>query len=366
MSTIPHEPDLSPAAPDVSVTAPLIWVLGGDKLGDNSQLLRAVAAMELPYQYKTIVLKPGAEQRRLAIRPSLEHVDIAASCRLEPPWPDLVVTVGRHLSCVALWVKQQSGGRARIALFNAPRGRQAAFDLILVPSLYEIEDGPNVLRYQFPLTALDPQSIKSADPQDLPTDAPLHVLLLGGPTRDLALDPAIALDILDTMRRGHARDGRIYVVTSRRTPAAVIAALETELRPGETLYRWKASDKANPYRALLASGATFTVTGDSLSMLIDVASLGKTLVIAPLPRPRSSLRWMEHQLAALSTALSSLLPGLPLPVAIKRNYFILHQLLVRQGYAVELGMPPVPPAAPFPDESQRIAEAMKRLLTDGA
>jgi hypothetical protein len=29
---------------------------------------------------------------------------------------------------------------------------------------------------------------------------------------------------------------------------------------------------------------------------------------------------------------------------------------------VSLGDPPVPPAIPFPDESQRIAEGLKRLL----
>lgn len=357
-STVP-----SPTQPPTGATAaPVIWVLGGDKLGDNSQLLRAVSAMGLPYQFKTISLKPGAEKRRLTIRPSIAHVDEALSCKLAPPWPDLVVTVGRHLSCVALWVKQQSGGHSKIALFNAPRGRNADFDLILVPSLYEIEDGPNVLRYQFPLTALDPQTIKSAAAAERPAGGPLHVLLLGGPTRDLTLDPATALAILGSMRQGHARGGRIQIVTSRRTPPQVVDALAAQLLPGESLYRWRANDRANPYRSLLAHGDTFTVTGDSLSMLIDVTSLGKTLVIAPLPRPHSTVQWMARQVASLSAALSTLLPGLPLPVAIKRNYFLLHQLLVRQGYAVELGSTPVPPAAPFPDESQRIAEALKRLL----
>lgn len=336
-----------------------IWVLGGSKLGDNSQLLKAVEAMGMPFTYKTVVLKPDALTQRLPIRPSLTHVDLAASSPLTAPWPDLVVTIGRHLSCVALWVKKQSDGRTRIALFNAPRARHAAFDLVLVPAHYVLADSDRVLRYRFPLTSQRPRLLAPRETTD--GDA-WHVLLIGGPTKELVLDTPTALAIVQKMRQAHASTGRISIVTSRRTPQAIADALEQALRPGDTLYRWKPNDPANPYKALLAEGDSFTVTGDSPSMLIDIASLGRPLVIAPLPPSRSLALRMEQQLDDISRRLSARLPNWPLPAAPKRRYDILHDLLIEEGFAVMLGESPKAPTRPFPDESRLVAEGLKTLL----
>ncbi len=341
-----------------------VWVLVGNKLGDNSQLTRAAEAMGVPCVYKNIVLKPGAETRAVWIRPSLAQVDTAQSCLLAPPWPDLVVTAGRHLSCVALWIKRQSGGKTRVALFNPPRGRHDAFDLILAPSLYDVEGQANVMRYQFPLTGLATGPTGGAAEQRPaePPDDQLHVLLLGGPTTGFILNTATAAGILDAMRQGHARGGRIAVVTSRRTPRPVVDDLAARLQPGESLYRWVPGDKDNPYFSLLASGATVTVTGDSISMLMDVASRGKRLVIAQLPRARRPALALAPRLAAVSQWFSERLSLWPLPVPPRRDFAQLHQRLVSQGYAVLLGTMPRPPVSPLPDESGDIAAALRGLL----
>ncbi|WP_421693703.1 ELM1/GtrOC1 family putative glycosyltransferase [Aestuariivirga sp.] len=350
----------SPGQPDAGRQA-LIWVLGGSKLGDNSQLLRAVEAMNLPFQYKDIVLRPNALSLHLPVRATLSHIDLELSSALVAPWPDLVVTIGRHLSCVALWLKKQSGGRTKIALFNAPRARKGDFDLVLVPAHYVMSEDSRVLRYRFPLTALNHKAVVQAPPRPSPHE-PIHVLLIGGPTKELILDTAVATDILKTMRTTHAKTGHIAIVTSRRTPADLIEELQAQLLPGETLYRWKANDAKNPYRPLLAVGQTFTVTGDSPSMLTDIASLGKRLVIAPLPASRSIALRMEQRLEEISRKLSTKIPNWSLPAPAKRNYNILHQLLIEQGYAVMLGDEPKAPTLPFPDESQLVAEGLKSLL----
>ena len=38
------------------------------------------------------------------VRPSLHHIDLARSDALEPPWPDLIITVGRRPSMAATGV----------------------------------------------------------------------------------------------------------------------------------------------------------------------------------------------------------------------------------------------------------------------
>ena len=89
------------------------------------------------------------------------------------------------------------------------------------------------------------------------------------------------------------------------------------------LYRWSAETAAdNPYLALLALADRFVVTGDSVSMMVEVASLGRPLAIFSLPIGRSLAdRW---QAAAAR-------PGPPSSVT-----HLLHRLGLI-GYARDLG-----------------------------
>ena len=305
---------------------PLIWVLTGSKTGDNAQVLRAAQAIGLPFEVKRIVLKPGHETAKPAVRPSLDIVDVAASDPFTAPWPDLVITIGRRLSLPALWIREQSGAKSRIALFNAPKGRAEDFALIIVPAHYTLADGPRVCRIGLPLIAADPARIEAAGKERAAEFAalaqPVHVLLLGGDMGARKLDPAFATATFRTMQDSFAASGSIYVSTSRRTPPAAADALERILRPQDRLYRWREKADDNPYFALLAHGGTFTVTSDSLSMLTEVARLGR-------PPARD-----------LGEAAG---------------------YLVRTGHAVRLGQALPAAADPPDDDTARVASRLRRM-----
>ena len=327
----------------------LIWVLTGAKTGDNVQVIRAAKAMELPFTEKRIVLKPGFETAKPRVEASLAIVDEAASDRLEAPWPDLVITIGRRLSSPALWIKAQSGGRTKIALFNAPKGKRDDFDLIVVPAYYTIAEGPGVCRIGLPLIAADPQRIAAArqehEAEFAALGKPLHVLLLGGDMGARRLDAGFARETLRTMQNGFAREGSIYVSTSRRTPADAADAVERALRPQDRLYRWQPDAARNPYFGLLAHGDTFTVTSDSLSMLTEVARLGRPLAIAEPPlRPAV---W-QRVAAALSAR-----PARDLGEAAS--------FLIAGGHAVRLGQPFPEAATPPADDTKRVAARLRNI-----
>ncbi len=332
----------------------LIWVLTGAKTGDNAQVLRAVKATGLPFTEKRIVLKPAFDRAKPRVAPSLHVVDLAKSDALEAPWPDLVVTIGRRLSLPALWIKAQSGGRTRIALFNAPKGKQEDFDLIVVPSFYTIADGPRVRRIGLPLIAADPARIAAAGEAFAPDFAelirPIHVLLLGGDMGARRLDAGFAARTLRTMQAGFARDGSVYVSTSRRTPAEAADAVAAGLRPQDRMYRWQEGDASrNPYLALLAHGASFTVTSDSLSMLTEVARLGRPLAVAE-PPPRLSA-WQR---------LSGIFGRKPV-----RDLGEAAEFLVRGGFAVRLGEGPPAAMSPPEDHTLRVAERLRQIALTG-
>lgn len=327
----------------------LIWVLTGSKTGDNAQVLRAAAAMSLPFIEKRIVLKPGFETAKPKVEATLSIVDLQASDPLEAPWPDLVITIGRRLSGAALWIKAQSGGQTKVALFNAPKGSAGEFDLIVVPAYYNIPDGPRICRIGLPLIAADPVRIAAAR-QDAAGEfaalsKPLHVLLLGGDMGARKLDASFARASLQTMQNDFASTGSIFVSTSRRTPQAASDAVEAALRPQDRLFRWQPNSANNPYFRLLAHGDTFTVTADSLSMLTEVARLGRPLAIAE--PPERTTPWQR---------LAGLLPMKP-----ARDLGEAASYLIRGGHAVRLGEPFTPTATPPPDDTERVARRLRQI-----
>ena len=80
--------------------------------------------------------------------------------------------------------------------------------------------------------------------------------------------------------------GTLYITTSRRTPTTVVEVLKEGIPKHAILYEWSARGIDNPYLALLGHADRFIVTGDSISMMVEVARLGKPLAIFPLPITR--------------------------------------------------------------------------------
>jgi mitochondrial fission protein ELM1 len=359
------------------MSSPRIWLLTGAKQGDNAQALRLADATGLAYERRGIVLKPGFDLAKPRIEASLHHVDLAASGKLEPPWPDLVLTIGRRMAMVALWIKEQSQGRTKLALIGPPKREADKFDLIVVPFHYRTDESPNICRIGLPLLGIDPKRVAAESERwrekfaGLPR--PLTVLLCGGNIGTHCFDPATARSILATIER--MRDGgSLHVVTSRRTPPETADAMAKVLPQDAVLHRWEAAGgNDNPYVGLLSFGDRFVVTGDSVSMLVEVARLGKPLAIAPLRQANrtvvNSLRRLHLPAepayaiaAAAQRALDRFLPRVGLEAS-TRDFALLHDFLYQKGWAVRLGAPFVTPVDP-PCDDTAVAAARLRALVD--
>lgn len=351
---------------------PRIWLVIGDKPGDNAQIEIIAAALGLPFEIRRVIPKPEYVLGKPTYKISLSHLDVDKSDPLEPPWPDLILTIGRRPSMAALWIQQQSAGHSQIVLLGRPKRWMERFALIIVPAQYRMPDDPKVLQLDLPLMRNNEAAIETARQQwratlsDLPR--PLTALLIGGPTKPFRFNARDAVDLLDKAEK-MAGDGSLYISTSRRTPPAVIEALKNNLNDKTTLYCWSPENSENPYLGLLALADRFIVTGDSISMMVEVARLGKPLAIYDLPvQPDWSTRLQQvlgqrlHASANNKPSwLGKVLYKLGL-VRYSRDLTALHRSLYEKRLAVPLGTAFIETGIMAENELDRVTHRLHALL----
>jgi uncharacterized protein len=328
-----------------------IWVLLTSKHGDNAQSLALSTAAGIPFATRSLLFKPLYDVAKPQVRPTIHHLDLERSDALQPPWPDVVITTGRRASMAALWIKSQAGGRTKIALIGKPKAHLKYFDLVIAAAHYRLpRNSPNVCSTTLPLISVPAEKLEVARtlwaPRFVDLARPITALLLGGSTGARPLDESVLAEIFDKTR-AMARVGTIYVVTSRRTPSPAVDRTASALPAGTILYRWKQADPDNPYLGLLACADRFIVSGDSVSMLVEAARLGKPLAIAALP-PYSTWRALARRLFG--------------SIGASRDFDLLHQLFYDKGWAVPLGGEFIPPASLPPDEIHIAARRLRELI----
>jgi mitochondrial fission protein ELM1 len=373
-------PKSAPAAGASPAREPRVWLVLGDKRGDNGQVEVVAAALGWACQRKQLAMRARYVPGKPRVRPSLPHIDPERSDALEPPWPDLIVTVGRRPSMAALWIREQSGGHAKIVQIGKPSGRVEWYDLVIASSEIVMPPLPNVLAVSLPLMQVDRTAIADAgafwEPRLAELPRPLVACLIGGPTVPYRYDGAMAERLSGWAGRHMAETGgTVYFTTSRRTPERLTAALQAALPGGARLFAWTPEASQNPYRGLLALADGFVVTGDSISMMVEVLKAGKPLAIFPLATgPLGTLDLVRRALvrrlfepdpagpvAGLRPALGRLLYRLRL-AAPTRDFRNFHRLLQARGLAGPLDRPARPAGAELPDDLPAIVARIKSLL----
>ena len=362
---------------------PRTWVILSDKKGDNGQLETLVNALGWPVEYKRLQMLPQFVIGKPRYRPSLAHIDPGRSDRLQAPWPELIITVGRRPSMAALWVRRQSGQQAKIVLLGKPVGRMADFALVVASAQQQIPPLANYQPITLPLMRVSPAAAVAAaahwQPRFAALRKPLIALLVGGATRPFIMNRAVAAQLVKTAHWViDELGGTPYVSTSRRTAPAVVKSLREQLPAAAQLFEWSADAADNPYRALLGSADGFIVTGDSVSMMVEVIYLRKPLAIFPLPsgrlggldqlrrtlahwlcQPRlqsAADRWRQH----LARAVYHLdVFGL---FSRTRDFRSFHRLLVARGLAVWAGTALRPPQSPLPDDIGVVVRRIEALF----
>lgn len=262
------------------MSAPRLWMLMAARHGDNAQL-RALAA-DLGRPAREISLSHNALCRVPNAVLGASLVSLRGERKaLTPPWPDIVLGIGRRSVPMARWIAGQSGGRTRLVWLGRPRAPLRHFSLVLATPQYAMPDAPNLLRLSLPWHATMGEPAASGPGS--------HVLaVLGGPSKSAALG-AETVDTLAARAAARARALRLPLLatTAPRTPSPLAERFRERLGAGARLYDWQASGgRDNPYRAWLAAAAEIVMTGDSVSVLADAAWTDRPVTVVEVPPPR--------------------------------------------------------------------------------
>ena len=362
-----------------------VWILCSDKGGDNAQIeivMQRLGWRTNPaFQVETrkLIFKPRYQFGKPPFFASLYHVDQNRSDALKPPWPDLILTVGRRPAMAALWVKKQSekaspgaGSRlSRIVLFGRPKRWMRAFDLIIAPVQYQLPPNHNLLTIGLPLMRVDSEAVAKARAEWQAEFAelghPLVAVMVGGSTKPYVLNRQSTRNLIEAAVKALPEGGTLYFSTSRRTPQEAIETLKQCLPPDARLYEWKAGGEKNPYLALMGSADEIIVTGDSVSMMTEAVRLQRRLLIFPLPKGQPS--WLDNANLLLRSSgeiptrrLEKLAVKLGL-VSYARNLEAIHQWLYRHRLAAPLGEQAPLPEAFADDDLERVAARLNQMVS---
>jgi uncharacterized protein len=352
-----------------------VWLLIGDKPGDNAQVEAVAEALGWPCERKALHWRPPYATAKPRFRVTLDHVDPRRSAPLEPPWPDLVLTIGRRPSMAALWIKAQSAGRTRIVLLGKPSGAVDRFDLVVTGAEVQLPPLPKVVPIRLPLMRARESDIEAAvarwEGRLDPLPRPLVAILVGGPTVPFAFDWRVAERLCALAIEIARSGGTAYVTTSRRTPRAIVEALRACLPAAARLFEWTPDADDNPYLALLGLADGCIVTGDSASMMAEVVRARKPLGILDLPLGRFGVidqvrrtllaRLFRLDAGPLAQLIRAVAHRAGVPEA-TRDFRAFHRMLIDSGLAVRAGEPLEPPRSPPPDDLPAVVSRIRALM----
>lgn len=261
------------------------WIIIDDKTGNANQAKAIVKALKCEYQVKNICYNfLSFLPNRLKFN-SLIGVDLLHSDKINPPFPDIIISSGRKTAAVNGYIKSKNPGVFSVHIMN-PNLNFDIFDLVCLPE-HDNYSGKkdNVISTIGAPCYLDKYEIEKAgkilDEKFKNLPKPFICLMIGGKTKyGKYSDEEIIWLLKKAQELAKSVNGTLLITTSRRSDKSVADLILNEIKISYYLYDWHSSkDQYNPYLGFLALSDYFIITGDSISICSEVLSTGKPVYI---------------------------------------------------------------------------------------
>jgi uncharacterized protein len=255
------------------------WIISDGKAGNETQCRGVFDALGLESEIKRV--RPGRLQQLFA-----PYLPVARAERFgepgsafAPPWPDFAIAAGRLTAPYIRALKR----RARLATYTIilqdPKVPLSTADLFWMPE-HDRRRGANVLT-----TVVSPHgfsharlaALRDAPPPDAFTAVPRPwvAVLIGGDGSSYTFTPADQARFAAALRSLAEHGVGLLMTASRRTPAALLSAID-RATAGIPRFLWDGTGD-NPLPAMLAHADHFVVTADSVNMCGEPAVTGRPI-----------------------------------------------------------------------------------------
>lgn len=265
-----------------------IWALLDDRIGSVGQakgILQAVAD-DFDVVEKKIVYNKFAALPNCLRGKTLIGLDKEQSESLNEPWPDIVLSISRRTTPIALWIKKKSKGKTKIVQLMFPgKSHLQDLDLVIVSehdrakadagNLFFITGCPHRVSEKMLI-----ESKEKWNPVFAGLPKPWTSVIVGGAIKDKPFTLKNAEMLAETLLDLHTIiSGSLFITTSRRTGAEAQEAIMKKLAhiPAYT-YLW-GEKKENPIMGFYACADKIVVTGDSVSMACESCGTGKPVLV---------------------------------------------------------------------------------------
>jgi uncharacterized protein len=277
----------------VNEAGPRIWVLLGWRRGHNNQLLALAEALRMPFETRTLSYRRtwALLLNLLPKRPNL--LTNRARHAFEPPWPDLVIGIGRRSVAVSRWIRKKSGRRTRIVRVGNPRAENRLFDLVITTAQYPVQRDENVLLLPVAMGRhRTPPPPTEEEANWLATLPRPHLLLaLGGPTRYWRLSEDLLVGSVKRLAdRAVTAGGSLIIVASPRTPVTAVDAIRNSGAGCHIV-----SEESVRYPVLLADADENFATADSVSMISEAVLTGNPVGLVPVELDEEGVRKLGRE-----------------------------------------------------------------------
>ncbi len=249
---------------------PRVWLLLGSRRGDNNQVLALGEGLGLPFETRTMIYRRSARLRMKLFPQSVGHLTVASRQWLQPPWPDLVIGIGRRTVPVSRWIQKQSGGRTRLVRLGHPRASNTLFDLVITTRQYPVPPGENVLKLPLAMNRFRKPPMPTPEEQTWLDVLPRpHLLLsLGGTAPMWRLSLRRLKEATKSLaRRADEAGGTLIVVGSPRTPPEAWEIIRSEIEGSQRVALVEKGEVR--YSVVLNDADEQFVTADSVSMISE-------------------------------------------------------------------------------------------------
>jgi uncharacterized protein len=274
------------------------WVVTDGKAGDEGQCLALAEALGLVVSVRRIAPRPL--YALLAPRGPVDPREAPGrpGGPLAGPFPRLLIASGRRAVPSLRAVRARSPETFTVFLKD-PRTGAGTADFLWVPAHDRLR-GDNVIATWTPPHRVSAERLAAAravpDPRLAGLARPRVAVLVGGDSRHGRFRPEHAARLVADLDRLAGEGASLMATTSRRTPAALRAALAGLIATrGGILYDGAGE---NPYLAMLALADAVVVTADSANMVGEAAATGVPVLLAEGPNISARHRRLYAALAA--------------------------------------------------------------------